>query len=73
MLLDVFLPHLDGIGVVRAMRAEPSLQAVPVLMMSGNAEEPEVVEALSAGASDFVSKPIRPRELAVRLARLVAK
>ena len=71
ILLDCSLPHVDGFGVLEAIRRHPSWRAVPVIMVSGRSDERDIVRAFAAGADDYVTKPFRPDELMCRLGRLV--
>jgi len=67
VLLDVQMPELDGVAVIRLMRAEPTLATVPVLVLSG-VEAPHVrIRAFELGADDFVSKQCSPAELVARV------
>src|SRR5579864_9717699 len=65
VLLEVTLPDAAGFDVCREMRKlDP---AVPVIMMSSRGDEIDVVVALEIGADDYVSKPLRLRELVARM------
>ncbi len=77
VVTDVTMPGvLDGVGLLRALRAEPATETLPVVVLSARAEEEARVEGLAAGADDYIVKPFAPRELlariegAIRLARL---
>ncbi len=72
VLLDVMMPFVSGFQVVRAIRDEPSWRRIPVIMVSGKGSEQDVVNALSAGANDYLTKPFRPRELVARVRALLA-
>jgi two-component system, OmpR family, KDP operon response regulator KdpE len=65
VLLDLRLPDLDGIEVVKRLR---TWSDVPVLLLSGNGTERARVEALDAGADDFIDKPFSMEELRARVA-----
>jgi len=65
VLLDLRLPDLDGIEVVKRLR---SWTHVPILLLSGNGTERARVEALDAGADDFIDKPFSMNELRARVA-----
>jgi signal transduction histidine kinase len=67
VLADVMMPALDGFGLVAALRADPGLRAVPVLLLSGRAGEEESVSGLRRGADDYIAKPFSARELCVRV------
>ncbi len=72
VLLDVMMPFVSGFQVMRAIRDEPSWCGVHVIMLSGKGSEQDVVNALSAGANDYMTKPFRPRELVARVRGLLA-
>ena len=67
LLLDVMLPGLDGRDICRALRADPQIQAVPVIMITARAEEAERVAGLELGADDYITKPFSPREVVARV------
>src|SRR5438445_7042748 len=58
VVLDIGLPRLDGIGVLKAMRADPATQSVPVVMLSASAEKAELDRCYEAGANSVVRKSI---------------
>jgi PAS domain S-box-containing protein len=64
---DVTMPVLDGYGLLRALRADETLRATPVVLLSGRGGEDATVEGLGHGAVDFLSKPFSPRELVARV------
>jgi two-component system, OmpR family, KDP operon response regulator KdpE len=63
-ILDLMLPDIDGVEVTRRLR---EWSEMPILVLSAVGEEEAKVEALSAGADDYVTKPFGPRELVARL------
>jgi PAS domain S-box-containing protein len=67
VLTDVMMPGLDGFGLLRELRADPSLASTPVLMLSARAGEEASVEGLEAGADDYLVKPFSSRELLARV------
>lgn len=64
MILDLGLPDLDGVEVIRRVREQ---SAVPVIVLSARAQEQDKVAALDAGADDYVTKPFGVGELVARL------
>ena len=63
VLSDVMMPRLDGLGLVRALRADESTRTLPLILLSARAGEEARIEALAEGASDYVIKPFSAREL----------
>ncbi len=71
LLLDVLMPGLDGYEVCRAVRADPALAMLPVVMVTALEDREERVRGLDAGADDFLSKPLNPPELIARVRSLL--
>lgn len=67
VLLDINLPHVDGLTACRRITGAPSLGDVPVIMVTANEDELVLEAAFAAGATDYVTKPIRRRELVARI------
>jgi len=61
------MPGLDGLALLRALRADPRTQTVPVVMLSARASESARVEGATIGADDYLVKPFSPRELLARV------
>jgi two-component system chemotaxis response regulator CheY len=57
VLVDWNMPEMDGIAFVRAVRADAAHAAVPLMMVTTNGDLPHVVEALDAGANEYIMKP----------------
>ena len=67
IILDIKLPSRDGIEVLKELQADPDLKAVPVIICSVIRQKKRIVEALDAGAVDFLTKPFEPQELEARV------
>lgn len=67
IILDLMLPYVDGLQVIKKIRSHPEWKRVPVIMLSANASEKDVVNLFKAGANDYVTKPFNPRELVARV------
>lgn len=65
LLLDLMLPHVDGLEVLQRLRAGGD--EVPVIVVSARGTEPHRVAGLELGADDYVAKPASPREIAARV------
>lgn len=68
VLLDALMPGMDGFEVARRLKADPRTAPIPIVFMTGLTETEHVVTAFAAGGSDYVTKPIRPREVVARIA-----
>ncbi|MCB2407165.1 MULTISPECIES: response regulator transcription factor [Hymenobacter] len=73
ILLDVMMPHLDGIDTCRQLRAMARFKETYIIFLTARAEEFSEVAAFDAGADDFIAKPIKPRALMSRLAAYVRR
>ena len=73
VVLDLMLPGMDGLLVCQAMRADPSLAAIPIIMLTARGDEADRVAGLDQGADDYVTKPFSPKELTARVAALLRR
>ncbi len=67
ILLDVLMPKIDGFETCRRLKANPSTQAIPVIFMTALGETVDKVKGFQVGAVDYVTKPIQPEEVLVRI------
>ncbi|MDD4170801.1 MAG: response regulator transcription factor [Syntrophomonas sp.] len=73
IILDIMLPHMDGLEVCRTLKQDSSFHSIPIIMLTARAEEIDTVLGLELGADDYIKKPFSPRELVARVkARLRA-
>ncbi|MGI6487685.1 MAG: response regulator transcription factor [Syntrophomonadaceae bacterium] len=74
IVLDIMLPHLDGLEVCRRLRQQREFCNTPIIMLTAKGEEIDTVLGLEMGADDYIKKPFSPREMVARVkARLRAK
>ena len=73
VVLDLMLPELDGLEVCQLMRRDPATASIPVLMLTAKAAEMDRVVGLELGADDYVTKPYSPRELVLRIRKLLKR
>jgi adenylate cyclase len=67
ILLDIMMPKLDGIGVVRLLKQDDLLRSIPVILVTAKADTRDVVEGLDAGGDDYLTKPFEHRALLARV------
>ncbi|MBE0576035.1 MAG: response regulator [Desulfuromonadales bacterium] len=73
VVLDLNLPGMNGLDVCRAMRQDPWMSKIPVLMLTGKADEEDVVAGLEVGADDYMTKPFSPKLLTARVRALLRR
>ncbi|HKX63018.1 MAG TPA: response regulator transcription factor [Verrucomicrobiae bacterium] len=71
IVLDLMLPEVDGTEVCKILRRDPRTQAIPIIMLTAKAAEIDRVLGLELGADDYVTKPFSPRELVLRVKKLL--
>lgn len=71
LLLDVMMPEMDGCEVCQSLKADPETRNIPVVLISGLADNASKVRGLEAGANDFVAKPFDMTELQMRIKNLI--
>ena len=71
VILDISMPRMDGLEMCRRLRAEPATKRIPVVMFTALADRAMRIEGLSAGANDFVTKPVDRTEILVRVGNLL--
>ncbi|MDP3835348.1 MAG: response regulator transcription factor [Hydrogenophaga sp.] len=67
VLLDAVMPGLDGFEVARRLKAQAATAHIPIIFMTGLTDTEHLVAALDAGGADYVTKPIKPREVMARM------
>ena len=72
ILLDVMMPEMDGYEVCRRLKAEPATANIPVVFVTGHADDEERAKGLALGAAAYVTKPVEPEELLANVARCLA-
>ncbi len=71
ILSDIMMPRLDGFGLIRALRADERLRAIPIILLSARAGEESRIDGLDTGADDYLVKPFSARELLARVGALI--
>lgn len=73
VVLDLMLPEIDGLEVCKLLRRDPATAKIPVLMLTAKAAEIDRVLGLELGADDYVTKPFSPRELVLRIKKILER
>jgi DNA-binding response OmpR family regulator len=71
-VLDITMPEIDGLEVLRRLRADAKMSGLPVVLLTAQAQEADVVSGFATGASAYLKKPFSPRELTERVAALLS-
>jgi CheY-like chemotaxis protein len=69
VLLDVMMPEMDGLATLDAIKSDPELAKIPVLMLTASNARESVVHCISLGAADYLIKPVNAADLRMRLHR----
>jgi len=72
-LLDLTLPDMDGLDILRAIRSDGKLKSLPVVLVTARSEEIDRVLGLELGADDYISKPYSSRELVARIRAILRR
>jgi len=67
ILLDILLPKMDGLELLRTIRADREISRTPVAMLTAKGEETDRIVGLELGADDYIPKPFSPREVVARI------
>ncbi len=71
IVLDVMLPGMDGLEVCRSLRRDSKTMTTPIIMLTAKSAEVDRILGLELGADDYVTKPFSPRELLLRIKKLL--
>ena len=67
VVLDIMLPHVDGLEVCRRLRSRVETEMIPIIFLSAKAEEEDQVKGLMLGADDYLTKPVSPEVLVAHI------
>jgi two-component system phosphate regulon response regulator PhoB len=73
MVLDLMLPEIDGLEVCKMLRRDPATANIPIVMVTAKAAEIDRILGLELGADDYITKPFSPRELVLRVKRILQR
>ena len=73
IILDLMLPEIDGLEVCKMLRRDPATAAIPIIMLTAKAAEIDRILGLELGADDYITKPFSPRELVLRIKKVLQR
>jgi DNA-binding response OmpR family regulator len=73
VVLDLMLPHVDGLEICRWIRSNEATASVPIIMLTARSEESDRIVGLELGADDYLAKPFSPNELVARVRALLRR
>jgi two-component system, OmpR family, phosphate regulon response regulator PhoB len=73
VVLDLMLPGMSGLDLLRELRGRPETEALPVILLTARKEEADRIEGLRLGADDYVPKPFSPQELVLRVGAVLRR
>jgi len=73
IVLDLMLPEIDGLEVCKMLRRDADTAKLPIIMLTARAAEMDRVLGLELGADDYISKPFSPRELVLRVKKILER
>ncbi|GAB7532903.1 response regulator [Pseudomonas sp. 3A(2025)] len=71
IISDVNMPNLDGIGLVKAVKARPEYRFTPIIMLTTESEQSKKAEGQAAGAKAWIVKPFQPQQLLAAVEKLM--
>lgn len=73
VLLDIMMPGMSGTDAARALRSNPATAKLPIILLTARVQEADIEQGFEIGADDYITKPFSPRELAARVAAVLAR
>ncbi len=73
LILDLMLPHMNGLDICRAIRANPEIAHLPIIMLTAKSDEVDKIIGLEIGADDYITKPFSVKELMARVRTILRR
>lgn len=67
IISDVMVPYMDGLQILKKVKTNDDLKDIPVIMLTSQAQEKDIIKGLELGAQDYMTKPFSPAELILRV------
>ena len=71
IISDIMVPYMDGLQILKEIRAKDKLKDIPVIMLTSKAQEKDIIRGLELGAQDYMAKPFSPAELILRVNKVL--
>jgi len=71
IIMDAVMPNIDGLECTRRLKADSETQLIPVIMTSARTDATDIIVAIEAGADEYLTKPLNPKELVLRVKTMV--
>jgi len=71
VILDVSMPGMSGLDAARALREDPNMDGLPIIMLTARAQQSDIERGFEAGADAYIVKPFSPRELASQVSAVL--
>lgn len=68
IILDVNMPEMDGFELLARIKADPVFKSIPVMMLTTESERAKIIQAIQAGAVNYICKPFQQEDLTVKIA-----
>jgi DNA-binding response OmpR family regulator len=72
-ILDVMMPHMTGVEITRALRADDATRDIPVILLTARVQEADETAGFEAGADDYIRKPFSPNALISRVQAILGR
>ena len=73
IILDVMMPVMNGLETLMALKSEYSTRSIPVIFLTAQSTEQEIIKGLELGAEDYITKPFSPQELVTRVKTVLGR
>jgi two-component system chemotaxis response regulator CheY len=70
LITDWNMPQMEGIDLVKAVRADPRIKSTPILMVTAEAKREQIIQAAQAGVNDYIVKPFTPDTLKAKIEKI---
>lgn len=73
LLLDIMMPEMDGLALIKKMKSVPSFKELPIIIISANLEKETIEKALQLGANDYITKPFNMQTIKNKISNILYK